>query len=57
LKYSQASVPRTRTGQIPWVARTNLKVPSIFLIFLSKKNPFIRTPIPRTVELNKWSRQ
>ena len=30
---------------------------SIFLIFLSKKKPFARTPIPRTVKFNKWSRQ
>ena len=32
--YSQTSVPQTRMG------RTDLKVPSIFLIFLSKNNPF-----------------
>jgi hypothetical protein len=31
-------------GRIPWMARTDLKVPSIFLIFLSKKKPFPRTP-------------
>jgi hypothetical protein len=36
--YSQTSVPRMRMGRIPWLARTDLKVPSIFLIFLSKKN-------------------
>ena len=34
-RYSQTSVPR-----IPWMTRTDLKVPSIFLIFLSKKNLF-----------------
>ena len=34
---SQTSVPRTRMGRIPWMVRTDLKVPSIFLIFLSKK--------------------
>jgi hypothetical protein len=34
--YSQNSVPRTQMGQILWMARTDLKVPSIFLIFLSK---------------------
>jgi len=44
-------------GRIPWMARTDLKVRSIFPIFLSKKTPFAQTPIPRTVELNKWSRQ
>jgi hypothetical protein len=56
--YSQTSFPRTRMGRIPLMARTDLKVPSIFLIFLSKKKQsFAQTPIPRTVELNKWSRQ
>ena len=48
----KTAVPRTWMGRIPWMARTDLKVPSIFLIFLSKKKPFART-----VELNKWSRQ
>jgi len=38
------------------MTRTDLKVPSIFLIFLSKKTPFARTPIPWTVKL-KWSCQ
>jgi hypothetical protein len=37
---SQSSVPRTRIGRILLMARTDLKVPSIFLIFLSKENPF-----------------
>ena len=32
---SQTSVPRTRMGRIPWMARTYLKVPPIFHIFLS----------------------
>ena len=50
-------MPRTRMGRIPWMARTDLKVRSIFPIFLSKKPPFPRTLIPRTVELNKWFRQ
>ena len=36
--YSQTSVPRTRIGRIPWMARTDLKIRSIFSIFLSKKN-------------------
>jgi uncharacterized membrane protein len=36
--YSQTSVPRTRMGRIPWMARTDLKIRSIFSIFLSKKN-------------------
>jgi hypothetical protein len=37
--YSQTSVPRTRMGRIPWMAQTELKVLSIFLILLSiKKN-------------------
>jgi len=35
--YSQTWVPRTRMGRIPWMAQTDLKVPSIFIIFLSKK--------------------
>jgi hypothetical protein len=33
-------VPQTRMGPIPWMARTDLKVRSIFPIFLSKKNSF-----------------
>jgi hypothetical protein len=37
-KYSQTLVPRTRMGRILWMAQTDLKFPSIFLIFLSKKN-------------------
>ena len=37
---SQTSVPRTRIGRTLLMARTDLKVPSIFLIFLSKENPF-----------------
>ena len=32
---SQTSVPRTRMGRIPWMARTYLKVSPIFHIFLS----------------------
>jgi hypothetical protein len=55
--YSQTSVPRTRMGRIPWMARTDLKVLSIFFIFLRRKPPFARTTIPWTVKLNKWSRQ
>ena len=31
-------MPRTRMGRIPWMAQTDLKVRSIFPIFLSKKN-------------------
>ena len=31
---SQTSVPRTRMGRIPWMARTYLKVPLIFHIYL-----------------------
>jgi hypothetical protein len=54
---SQTSFPRTRMGRIPWMARTYLKVPPIFHIFLSQKKSFARTLIPRTVELNKWSHQ
>ena len=46
--YSQTSVPRTPMGRILWMARTDLKVLSIFLTFLSKKKSFARTPIPRT---------
>jgi hypothetical protein len=38
IQYSQTSVPRI--GRTLWMARTDLKVPSIFLIFLSKENPF-----------------
>jgi hypothetical protein len=38
--YSQTSVPPTRMGRTLWMARTDLKVPSIFLIFLSKNKPF-----------------
>jgi hypothetical protein len=38
--YSQTLVPRTRIGRIPRMAQTDLKVLSIFLIYLSKKNTF-----------------
>ena len=36
---NQTSVPRIRMGRISWMARTDLKVPSSFHIFLSKKKP------------------
>ena len=32
---SQTSFPRTRMGRLPWMARTYLKVPPIFHLFLS----------------------
>ena len=36
--YSQTLVPQTQMDRIPWMARTDLKVRSIFPIFLIKKN-------------------
>ena len=41
INYSQTLVPRTRMGRTLWLARTDLKVPPIFLIFLSKKKPLL----------------
>jgi lipopolysaccharide biosynthesis glycosyltransferase len=57
LLYSKTSVGRTRIGQALLMARTDLKDPSIFLLFLTKKKPFHSNTdyFPRTVELNEWS--
>jgi hypothetical protein len=41
--YSKTSVPRIWMDRIPWMAQTDLKVPSIFLIILSKKNSHLLT--------------
>ena len=38
--YSKALLDRTQIGQTLGMARTDLKVPSSFLIFLSKKKTF-----------------
>jgi hypothetical protein len=38
--YSQASLGRTRISRTLWMTRIDLKVPSIFLVFLSKKKTF-----------------